>query len=82
MTNGNLIVLAYNVDCWIGLTDEGHEGSWIWVSTGEEAVYTNWMPGQPNNYAGAANWARIYQGANGQWNDHNVNIRNSFICKG
>jgi len=82
MTNGNLIVLDFNQNWWIGLTDEGHEGSWRWISTGEEAVYTYWRPDHPNNAGGAEHWAHINYGFNGRWNDHNVNFRASFICKG
>jgi len=32
---------------WIGLTDQGHEGSWVWQHSTEEATYTNWADGHP-----------------------------------
>ena len=41
----------------VGGTDEGHEGSWEWI-TGEPWEYTNWYPGggvgshEPNNGLG------------------------------
>jgi len=34
---------------WIGLTDQGHEGRWIWQHSVEDALYTNWAPSYPRN---------------------------------
>ncbi len=34
---------------WLGATDLQQEGTWGWV-TGEAFAYTNWYPGEPNNY--------------------------------
>jgi len=34
---------------WIGLTDRVTEGVFQWVS-GQPVTYTNWAPGEPNNY--------------------------------
>jgi len=42
--------------CWLGATDEEHEGHWSWV-TGEPWQYKNWFNGEPNNVDGAENWA-------------------------
>ena len=33
---------------WLGGTDEGHEGTWTWV-TGEPWSYSNWRKKQPDN---------------------------------
>ena len=43
-----LIGKAGALDAWIGITDEASEGDWRTV-TGQQQVYTNWAPGQPNN---------------------------------
>ena len=32
---------------WIGASDEVSEGTWGWP-TGDNAIYTNWAPGEPN----------------------------------
>ncbi|MFT7670398.1 MAG: hypothetical protein ACI8X5_003106 [Planctomycetota bacterium] len=52
---------------WIGLTDEGQEGSWMWVSS-DPYSYSTWWPGEPN---GGTLSNHVYLGrySNGQWND-------------
>ena len=55
---------------WIGLTDDGHEGTFTWTS-GEPLIYTNWNGGEPNNTSGTGgpeNFVEMF-GSNGQWND-------------
>jgi len=54
---------------WIGLTDAGNEGVFSWIS-GESSSYTNWTPGEPNNWAGVEDYAMMnWAGGTGQWND-------------
>ena len=36
---------------WLGLTDQGHEGRWVWQHSVEDTSYTNWAP----NYPGSSN---------------------------
>ena len=36
---------------YIGFTDQGHEGTWVWVS-GEPVTYLHWDAGEPNNGQG------------------------------
>jgi hypothetical protein len=59
---------------WIGLTDQAQEGTFVWTS-GEPLTYTNWIPGQPDNFAGSENWVHMMKGNNGyvpgEWNDLN-----------
>lgn len=47
-----------HLESWIGLTDVLNEGTFVWV-TGEPLVYTNWAPGEPNDYqpAGGEDYA-------------------------
>jgi hypothetical protein len=61
--------IAVDELAWIGLTDEGSEGTFAWV-TGEAVVYTNWVSGEPGN--GSEDYAEFigfFGGQQGQWND-------------
>lgn len=51
---------------WIGMNDIAAEGNWVWTN-GEPVTYTNWAPGEPNNFGGNEDWAVMNWG-NG-WND-------------
>ncbi|MBI5476248.1 MAG: choice-of-anchor D domain-containing protein [Ignavibacteriales bacterium] len=50
----------------IGLTDENNIGNWCWI-TGEELIYTNWYPGEPNG--GGELYGYINYGETGKWNN-------------
>ncbi|MBQ3399270.1 MAG: putative Ig domain-containing protein [Synergistaceae bacterium] len=72
--NAFLQNLAGGYQVWLGGTDHGHEGTWVWV-TGEPWGYTNWdSPDdngiyQPDNYNGEQN--ALSMRANGRWDDLN-----------
>ncbi len=55
---------------WLGLTDQGHEGEWAWV-TGEPLIYTNWADGEPNDLNGDEDFAHMWYFSD-QWNDGTV----------
>jgi hypothetical protein len=73
-------------DAWIGASDSAVEGDWRWV-TGPEAGtlffigtgashttfgYSNWEPGEPNDYNMNEDYAYMYSGSGhipGTWND-------------
>lgn len=59
------------VGIWIGLTDDGTEGTWRWIS-GQPLIYTNWAPGEPNSN-GVENWGHLWpvgiSDVGGMWND-------------
>ncbi len=54
---------------WIGLTDEGHEGDFTWV-TGEPFAFESWKPGQPDDDCNGAaeNYVATILGF-GEWFD-------------
>lgn len=55
-----------NGRAWIGLNDAQLEGEMTWAS-GETLGYTNWYPGQPNDYNNQQDYVELL--GNGQWND-------------
>jgi hypothetical protein len=65
---------------WIGLNDAQNEGTFAWVS-GEIVGYTNWAPGEPNNFNGDEDYVIMYPNSfsTGQWNDCDNGVRCSGI---
>merc|ERR1711997_262685 len=59
---------SLKLEPWLGLTDLKDEGTFLWSSLGQEANYTNWQPGQPNN-AGGSDHCVHYDSAWNTWND-------------
>lgn len=51
---------------WIGLRDLPQPDTFEW-DTGERLVYTNWVPGEPNNPGGTEHCAHIWN--TGAWNN-------------
>ena len=37
---------------WLGARDDIIEGIWMWSADGSVLNYTDWNPGEPNNYDG------------------------------
>jgi flagellin len=46
-------------EMWIGATDEVTEGEFKWV-TGEAFLYSNWSPGQPDDFGGNQDYALLH----------------------
>ena len=73
---------------WIGLTDRDVEGQWQWVN-GESVTYTNWAPGQPDNYINhfyntnldGEDYAELNFSTSGEWNDQNGAISQRGIIE-
>lgn len=63
---------------WIGLTDVNGEGNFEWCN-GDSLTYTNWYPGQPNNYGGNQDYCEML--SNGQWNDQYNNYALEYIME-
>ena len=70
---------------WIGLNDRSVEGAWSWSAS--SSSYTNWYPGEPNDYAANEDCAldRYRTGSGNieseQWNDDNCGLSYNFICE-
>ena len=67
---------------WVGLTDDGHEGRWEWV-TGEACVFTAWADGEPSRGFGGAteSWVALWQNRDYRWNDAPRDLALPFICE-
>lgn len=57
----------------IGLNDISTEGTYVWTDR-RPVDYTNWRPGEPNNYYGTGSEDCVDMRASGEWND--------YICGG
>ncbi len=64
---------------WLGGYGEGTVESWKWI-TGENWVYDNWCPDEPNNNEDEENYLGTY-GADYQWNDYKAEKKMGFICE-
>jgi len=63
---------------WIGLSDYQNEGHFEWCS-GAPLNYTNWFPGQPNNFNGAQDHCEMLK--DGTWNDQYNTYSLEFIME-
>jgi len=54
---------------WIGLNDAAVEGTFVWEN-GEAVSYTDWLPGEPNNYPPGEDYVEMLPWGNGQWADY------------
>ena len=61
--------LSYWQGIWLGATDLAKEGTFVWDLTRQPVGYSNWLPGQPDNYGGNENCMHIISGDPGKWND-------------
>ncbi|XP_072323993.1 collectin-12 [Scyliorhinus torazame] len=66
---------------WIGLSDTEEHNIWKWVD-GTIAEYTNWRPGQPDNWElDAATEDCAGLAASAMWNDFFCTDLNGLICE-
>ena len=62
---------------WMGLTDDMVKGVWRWKSSGLQATFTDWVPGEPNNQDGIEDCANFRMDRGGRWND--ISCHHNFI---
>ncbi|XP_028304431.1 low affinity immunoglobulin epsilon Fc receptor-like [Gouania willdenowi] len=70
-------------EVWIGLTDEGVEGKWVWVD-GSPLTLTFWGPNQPNSHNGKQqDCVEIWHQKTGigEWNDESCTIEQNWLCE-
>lgn len=54
---------------WIGVTDEAVEGTWVFDSGEPYGAFSNWAPGEPNDFAACGGEDYAEMSTNGSWND-------------
>ena len=66
---------------WVGLTDEGQEGSWQWLKDQSSVMSPmQWCPGRPDNYYGNQNCA-VMNVCGWPTDDDNCATLHPFICE-
>jgi len=65
---------------WTSGSDEGHEGRWVWTSTGKQLNYTNWHQAAPNN-DGPEHYLHKNYDRTSKWNDIPVTTTMYAICE-
>merc|ERR1712080_299089 len=67
---------------WIGLTDQGHEGRWIWQHDIEDVSYTDWAQGSPHHGVNNLDCAVLERGQHYRWRDTDcTNTTAAPICQ-
>ena len=67
---------------WIGLNDRMVEGTYVWDGDNTIVNYTNWFPGEPNDFSGKEDCIQILNGYwGGYWNDNYCGKTRSYICE-
>ena len=79
-------------NAWIGITDRQSEGRFEYLSSGKEASFTGWSPGNPDDYQGRQDCALFWfqwrhNGNNvddsrlGKWDDDDCDSRFHYVCE-
>lgn len=68
---------------WIGLTDKGTEGVWVWRNNGTStpAIFTDWNDGEPNDTRDNEDCVHLYFRFGHTWNDIPCDSLNRFVCE-
>ncbi|XP_006129996.2 uncharacterized protein LOC102457721 isoform X1 [Pelodiscus sinensis] len=72
------IVALYNKPVFLGINDIQTEGRFKYLN-GENIVYSNWEPREPNNDKGAEDCVEVY--TSGKWNDKSCGERRLIVCE-
>jgi uncharacterized protein YegL len=63
---------------WLGLTDRGTEGTFVW-SDGTPLDATFWHKGEPNDWGSGEDCTHNYK--SGLWNDISCSGKRKYVCK-
>ncbi|GFS20628.1 C-type mannose receptor 2 [Elysia marginata] len=75
--NAFILRLIYS-PIWLGLTDKGEEGKFVWED-GTELSYSNWNDDEPNNWDNSQDCVELTK--KGKWNDRSCENSYGVLCK-
>ena len=78
--NALLATAAAGNRVWIGGTDVASESTWVWSPSGTRLSYTNWYPGNPDNWQGNEDCITFRTDA--KWNDNWCARKLKYVCQG
>lgn len=65
---------------WLGASDEGVEGRWLWNS-GSDLSFTNWFYGQPNDVGHVENYLMMIRGSWYDQPDSSPIYQSGYVCE-
>lgn len=69
---------------WTGGNDLAKDYEFVWQSTGQKFVFTDWSPQNPNHAVSngiTQHCVQVYWDTNLGWDDHYCNDQRNFICE-
>lgn len=78
-----MIDLLYSL-YWTGGNDLAKTGEFVWQSTGQKFVFTDWSPGNPSHMEAngtVQHCVEVYYDVSLQWDDGFCETPNHFICE-
>ena len=67
---------------WFGLNDIEHEGTFTWEADNSIVNFTNWVPGEPNNWKKTQDCVAVGAKTSlGLWNDDPCVSTRRYICE-
>lgn len=68
-----------SLPAWTSGSDEGEEGTWVWLATGQAVESSRWKATEPNNMGGIEHHLQIWP--TGEFNDNSANQMAYFVCE-
>ncbi|XP_019210260.1 galactose-specific lectin nattectin-like isoform X1 [Oreochromis niloticus] len=68
-----------NQETWIGGSDAQEENAWLWTD-GTAFHYSNWCPGEPNNYGRNQHCLQINHSGSKCWDDKGCHEHRPSVC--
>ncbi|XP_048780982.2 echinoidin-like [Ostrea edulis] len=69
------------VSYWLGGNDLEVEGTFKWARSGESVTFTDWNPGQPDDFHSGEDCMELQGAMDYHWNDLPCTARHRFICE-